>query len=116
MATTEHTRSHSDRLLQWMPFAIALVLIMSMMSEREEWLYVAAVLGVLASIAMGRTLGKSDELVLRAQMRKFANGWIFVVVLAAFSLLNGRWQPMMFFAIVGMISSACFWLGCKSSS
>jgi len=99
-----------------MPFAIALVLIMSMMSENEEWLYVAAVLGVLASIAGGRTLAKSDERVLRAQMRKFANGWIFVVVLAAFSLLHGRWQPMVFFAIVGIISAAFFWLGYKSSS
>jgi hypothetical protein len=99
-----------------MPLAIALVLVFSMMSERGEWLYVAVVLGVLASIAVGRTLGKSDALALRTYMWAFAKGWGFVVVLAAFSLLHGKWQPMVFFAIVGIISSGLLWLGYKSSS
>jgi hypothetical protein len=99
-----------------MPFAIALLLILSMMSEREEWLYVAVVLGVLASIAVGRTLGRSDALASRAYMRTFGKGWVLVVVLASFSLLHGKWQPMVFFAMVGIISTGLLWLGYKSSS
>ena len=115
MTATEQTTSHSDRLIQWMPVAIALVLIFSMMSAREEWLYVAAVLGGLASLAVGRTLGKSDRISLYIQLRKFAKGWLLVVVLAAFSLLHGEWQPMVFFAVVGLVSSVFFWVGYKSS-
>ncbi|HET8722392.1 MAG TPA: hypothetical protein VFM24_10210 [Nitrospira sp.] len=95
--------------------AIALVLVLSMMSATEEWLYVAAVLGALASVAVGRTLGRSDNSALAARVRKFAKGWIIVVALAALSLLHGKWQPMAFFAIAGVISSALFWLACKSS-
>ena len=116
MVTTAHAKSHSRRLLQWMPFAIALLLILSMMSERQEWLYVAAVLGVLASVAVGRTLGTAEKLVWRAQMVTFAKGWVVVVILAAFSLFHGKWQPMVFFTIVGIISSGLLWLGYKSRS
>jgi len=87
-----------------------------MMSNREVWLYVAAIAGVLASIAVGRTLRTSEELSLQARLWKFAKGWVLVVSLAALSLLHGKWQPMLFFALVGVISSAFFWLGCKSSS
>jgi hypothetical protein len=115
MGGLEVSNVPSDRLVPWTPFAIALVLIFSMMSTTEEWLYVAAVLGVLASIAVGRTLGRSDESVLATRVRKFARGWIVVVALAALSLLHGKWQPMAFFATAGVISSSLFWLGCKSS-
>lgn len=115
MAGTENQRSPTHRLLQWMPAAIALVLIVSMLSEREEWLYVAAVLGILASLAVGRTLGAAEKLVWRAQMGTFAKGWGVVVILAAFSLFHGKWQPMVFFTVVGIISSAFFLLGSKSS-
>jgi hypothetical protein len=116
MPITEHTGSRSYRLIEWAPFVIALGLILSMMSNREVWLYVAAIAGVLASIAVGRTSKKSEELSLHARLWKFAKGWVLVVALAAFSLLHGKWQPMLFFALVGVISSAFFWLGCKSSS
>jgi hypothetical protein len=114
MPITQHTGSRSWRLIEWAPFGIALELIFSMMSETVEWLYAAAVLGILASIAVGRTSGKS-ELPVQARLWKFAKGWLLVVALAGFSLLHGKWQPMVFFAIVGIISSAFFWLGCKSS-
>jgi hypothetical protein len=102
-------------LVRWTPLAIALVLIFSMMPDREEWLYVAAVLGALASIAVGRTLGRLDESSWRAPVRMFAKSWVLVVVLAALSLLHGKWQPMAFFAVVGVISSGLFWVGCRSS-
>ncbi|HKT34709.1 MAG TPA: hypothetical protein VJR03_07740 [Nitrospira sp.] len=115
MTTSEDTGSHADRLVQWMPLAIAIVLIFSMMPTREEWLYVAAVLGGLASLAVGRSLGRADELVLRGRLWRFAKGWLLVVVLASFSLLHGKWEPMVFFAVVGLLSSAFFWVGCKSS-
>ena len=115
MPIAEETGSGSDRLIQWTPFAIALGLVFSMMPDRAEWLYVAAVVGGLASIAVGRTLGRSDRLSLQARVRKFAKGWVVVVALAALSLFHGKWQPMVFFAVVGVISSGLFWLGCKSN-
>ena len=115
MPIAEETGSGSDRLIQWTPFAIALGLVFSMMPERAEWLYVAAVMGGLASIAVGRTLGRLDRFSLQARVRKFAKGWVVVVALAALSLLHGKWQPMVFFAVVGVISSGLFWLGCKSN-
>lgn len=86
-----------------------------MMSTTEEWLYVAVLIGAVASIAVGRTLGRSDEYVLAARVGKFAKGWIVVVTLAALSLLHGKWQPMAFFAVAGVVSSGLFLLGCKSS-
>jgi hypothetical protein len=115
MHDSDHTATGSHRLVQWTPFAIALVLIFSMMPDREEWLYVAAVLGALASLAVGRTLARPDEFSRRAPVRRFAKGWVVVVVLAALSLLHGKWQPMAFFGVVGVISSVLFWVGCKSS-
>ena len=116
MANSVQTDSRSYRLIEWTPFGIALVLIVSMMSDTEEWLYVAAVIGALASLAVGRTSGTSQEFSVQAHLRKFGKGWLLVVGLAALSLMNGKWQPMVFFALVGVISSALFWLGCKSSS
>jgi hypothetical protein len=115
MPVAEQTGSGSDRLIQWTPFAIALGLVFSMMSDREEWLYVAAVMGGLASIAVGRTLGRSDRFSLQGRVRKFVKGWVVVVALAALSFLHGKWQPMVFFAVVGVISSTFFWFGCKSN-
>lgn len=115
MPVAEETASGSDRLIQWIPFALALGLIFSMMPDRAEWLYVAAVVGGLASIAVGRTLGRLDRSSLQARVRKFAKGWVVVVALAALSLLHGKWQPMVFFAVVGVISSGLFWFGCKSN-
>ena len=102
-------------MIQWTPFVIALSLVFSMMSEREEWLYVATVIGGLASIALGRTLGRSDRFSLQSRVRKFAKGWVVVVALATLSLLHGKWQPMVFFAVVGVLSSGFFWFGCKSN-
>ena len=102
-------------LIEWAPFGIALSLILSMMSDRAEWLYVAAVIGILASIAVGRTSGQSEEFPLQKRLWKFAKGWLVVVTLTAVSLLHGKWQPMVFFALVGVLSSVLFWLGSKSS-
>ena len=115
MPANDHAEVPSDRLIPWTPLAIALALVFSMMSEREEWLYVAAAVGVVASLAVGRTLGRSDERSMHARVRKFAKGWMIVIALAAFSLLHGKWQPPVFFALVGAVSSALFWLACKSS-
>ena len=107
--------SSSDRLIPWTPVAIALTLIVSMMSRTEEWLYLAAAVGAAASVAVGRTLGPSDAAALAARVKKFTKGWIVVVALAALSLLHETWQPMVFFALGGVLSSGLFWLGCKSN-
>jgi hypothetical protein len=115
MIDSEKTASHSEKLVPWTPLAIAIVFIFSMMPAREEWLYVAAVLGGLASLAVGRSLGRSEDFVLQRRTWKFAKSWLLVVLLAAVSLLHGKWQPMVFFAVVGLLSSAFFWIGCKSS-
>lgn len=115
MQITERRATSPDRLIVWTPVGIALVLIVSMMSDIEEWLYVAAVIGLVASVAVGRTSGKPEESSVQARLFKFAKGWLLVVTLAALSLLHGTWQPMVFFAIFGALSTACFWLGCKSS-
>ena len=115
MPTTEQTGTRSYRLIAWAPFGIALGLIVSMMPERETWLYAAAVLGVLASIAVGRTSGKAEEAAVQARLWKFAKSWLMVVALAALSVLHGKWQPMVFFAFAGVMSSALFWWGCRSS-
>jgi|GEM_PF-451959 hypothetical protein len=115
MSTTEQTGIRSSRLIAWSPFVIALGLIVSMMPEREAWLYAAAVLGVLASIAVGRTSGKAEEAPVQVRLWKFAKSWLLVVALAAISILHGKWQPMVFFALAGVLSSALFWCGCRSS-
>jgi hypothetical protein len=114
-ATVQQTRSAADRLISWTPFAVALALISSMMAARDEWLYVAAVIGLLASLAVGRTSGAADR-ALQGRVWKFAKSWFVVVLLAALSVLHGTWQPMVFFAVVGTVSTAFFWLGCKSST
>lgn len=102
-------------VIQWAPFGIALVLIFSMMSATEEWLYVAAVIGIVASIAVGRTSGTLGEFPVQSRLWKFAKGWLVVVGFAALSLLHGKWQPLVFFTLVGGVSSAFFWVGCKST-
>jgi hypothetical protein len=114
MPTAEHTGSGADRLIPWTPFAVALALIASMMAVREEWLYVAAVLGVLASLAVGRTSG-TPRREFKVRIWRFARSWLLVVLLTAVSVLHGTWQPMVFFTVAGTVSTAFFWLGCKSS-
>ena len=115
MRSTEHRGALSYRLIAWAPFGIALGLIVSMMSEREAWLYVAAVLGVLVSVAVGRTSGKPEEFSVQARLWLFSRSWLLVVAVAAVSLLHGNWQPMVFFMLVGILSSVFFWWGCRSS-
>lgn len=115
MLATGQTRRHSYRLIAWTPFGIAVGLIVSMMPEREAWLYAAVVLGALASLAVGRTSGTAQEAPVQARLWKFVKSWLLVVALAALSVLHGKWQPMVFFALVGGMSSALFWWGCKTS-
>jgi hypothetical protein len=115
MSTGERTAPGSYRLIRLAPFAIALLLIFSMMSDTEAWLYAATVIGILASIAVGRTSGRAEERAVRARLMAFAQSWILVVAGASLSLLHGGWQPMVFFALVGLVSSGCFWFGCKTS-
>jgi hypothetical protein len=116
MHSTEEPRSGASWLIGWTPVAIALALIVSMMPQRQEWLYVAAVIGVLASLAVGRTAGVPVDRALQTRVRTFAKGWLVVVLCAALSVLHGKWQPMVFFLLVAIISTVFFWLGCKSSS
>ena len=115
MSAPKPNVSSSYRLIEWTPLAIAIWLIFSMMSDREELLYLAAVVGAVASIAVGRMSGKAGDLSVQARLWKFVKGWLLVVALAALSLMNEKWQPMVFFALVGAISSAFFWFGSKSS-
>ena len=115
MPTPDGTRSGSGRLIRWAPVAIALVLVFSLMSDIDAWLYVAVVLGLLASVAVGRTSGKAEHHSRPARLLAFAQGWVLVVAGASLSLLHGRWQPMVFFTLVGIVSSGFFWFGCKSS-
>ena len=115
MSTAEHTGPGSYRLIGWTPIAIALVLVISMMPQRAEWLYVATVLGVVGSIAVGRTTGHLRQLSWRSRLWTFTKGWLIVVACAAISVLHGNWQPMVFFALAGGISSVFFWLGHKTS-
>jgi hypothetical protein len=114
MPTAGHTKPSALGLIAWTPFGIALLLIVSMMSSREVWLYVAAVIGVLVSVAVGRTSRESGDS-LQARLWRFAKGWLLVVALAAISLLHGKWQPMAFFALAGGVSSAFFWVAGKST-
>ena len=116
MQIAEETRSRASRLILLTPVAIALALIVSMMPQRQEWLYVAAVLGGLASVAVGRTSVAPGDRAARARVRTFAKGWLVVVLCSALSVLHGKWQPMVFFLLVAIISTVFFWLGCKSSS
>jgi hypothetical protein len=116
MSRSEETASGAYRLIAWTPFAIALALIVSMMPARPEWLYVAAVIGALASVAVGRTSGAPAAGSLQTRVWKFVRGWFIVVVLAALSILHGKWEPMVFFAFVGLVSTVLFWWACKSSN
>lgn len=116
MHSNDKTRAGASRLILWTPVAIAAALVFSMMPQREEWLYVAAVIGVLASIAVGRTSGAPADRALEARVRTFSKGWLLVCLCAALSILHGKWQPMVFFLVAAIISTAFFWLGCKSSS
>ena len=116
MERTDEMRAGASRLILWTPVAIAVALVFSMMPQREEWLYVAAVIGVLASVAVGRTSAAPADRALRPRVRTFAKGWLVVCLCAAVSVLHGKWQPMVFFFLVAIISTVFFWLGCKSSS
>jgi hypothetical protein len=115
MPRRQETASGAYRLIPWTPYAIALALIVSMMPARAEWLYVTAVIGVLASLAVGRTSGAPAAGSLQTRVWTFVKGWLIVVVLAALSVLHGKWEPMVFFAFVGLVSTLCFWLASKSS-
>ena len=91
-------------------------LIFAMMAGVGALLYAVVVAVVCGSILLGRISGTAAVLSMDERLQKFAKSWWLVVGFAALSLNNGKWEPMLFFALAGAISSGLFWYGTSSSS
>jgi hypothetical protein len=91
-------------------------LIFAMMGGMDALLYGIFAAGAIGSFVLGQCAIKDDVPSRDERLRKFGKGWLLVIGLAALSLINGKWEPMVFFALASAISSGLFWLGSRSSS
>lgn len=110
---TSSTRVH--RLLEWTPFMIAGGLIFAMMAGMDALLFGIAAAGAIGSFVLGQFTASADVPSSDERLWKFGKSWLLVVGCAALSLINSKWEPMVFFALAGAISSGLFWLGSRSS-
>lgn len=91
-------------------------LIVAMMAGMDALLYGIAAAGTIGSFVLGQYTARPDIPSRDERLWKFGKSWLLVVGCAALSLINGKWEPMLFFALAGAISSGLFWLGSRSSN
>ena len=91
-------------------------LIFAMMGGMDALLYGIIAAAAVGSFVLGQCAFKDHVPSRDERLREFGKGWLLVVGCAALSLINGKWEPMVFFALAGAISSGLFWLGSRSIS
>ena len=85
----------------------------------DPGLYAAGVVGVIVSFALGYVSLRRGLIPLGSGVVRYGKLWVWMTVVAALSLVTGKWQPLMFFAVVGVAMTLFYalggWVGSRSS-
>lgn len=96
-------------------FGTMVALLFCMMAGLEPGIYAAAVLGAAASVALGNVSIRRRWTTVAEGITRFGTLWLWVVGFAALSMLNGRWEPAGFAAVVGLTMTTCYAIGARFS-
>ena len=77
----------------------------------DAGLYASAALGVVASFALGYFSLRRSLMPLGPGVVRYGKLWVWMTVVAALSLITGKWQPIAFFALAGLAMTTLFALG-----
>lgn len=91
------------------------LLLFFMVGGRETGIYLAGLVGTIASTVLGWYSVRRGWVSVSAGIRRFATRWFYVVGFAALSLMNGKWEPMVFAAVVGVTLTGFYALGARSA-
>ena len=85
----------------------------------DPGLYAAGGLGAVASFTLGYASLRRRLIPLGAGVVRYGKLWVWMMVFAALSLITGKWEPLVFFAVVGVAMTLIYalggWLGARAS-
>lgn len=90
------------------------LLLFFMVSAIEWGIYATGIAGAIASLWLGRTSVRQGWVSVPDGIQRFGTRWLYVVGFAALSLMNSKWEPMVFAAVVGVTMTAFYALGARS--
>lgn len=91
------------------------LLLFFMVGGMESGIYVAGLLGAIASAALGWHSVRQGWVSLPEGIKRFGTRWLYVVGFAALSLMNGKWEPIVFAAVVAITMTGLYALGARSA-
>ena len=89
------------------------LLLFFMLGGMERGIYFAGLVGAIASAALGWSSVRRGWVSVSAGIMRFATRWLYVVGFASLSLMNGKWEPMVFAAVVGVTLTGLYALGAR---
>jgi hypothetical protein len=85
----------------------------------DPGLYAAGGVGVVASFALGYVSLRRRLIPLGSGVVRYGKLWVWMTVVAALSLITGKWEPLVFFAVVGVAMTLLYalggWLGSRAA-
>ena len=85
----------------------------------DPGLYAAGGLGVIASFMLGYVSLRRRLTPLGGGVVRYGKLWVWMMVVAALSLITGKWQPLVLFAVVGVAMTLSYalggWLGSRAA-
>lgn len=85
----------------------------------DAGLYAAGALGMVASFALGYASLRRRLISLGRGVVRYGKLWVWMMVIAALSLVTGKWEPVVFFALVGVAMTLFYvlggWLGARAA-
>jgi hypothetical protein len=102
-------------VIEGLSFAIAGGLVFAMMAGTDALLYSVTMAGLVGSFVVGRLCVRHNWLPAQEGVKRYGMMWLWVIGCAALSLLNGKWEPMVFFGAVGAVMALIFWFGTRTA-
>lgn len=90
------------------------LMLFCMMAGMEPGLYGAGVAGTGASVILGRLSVQRKWMRMAEGIQRFGTLWLWGVGFAALSLLNGKWEPAVFAAVIGLTMTGFYAIGARS--
>jgi hypothetical protein len=90
-----------------------------MFAGMDPGLYAAGGLGAVASFTLGYASLRRRLITLGAGVVRYGKLWVWMMVFAALSLITGKWEPLVFFAVIGVAMTLFYalggWLGARTT-
>jgi hypothetical protein len=77
----------------------------------DSGLYAAAGSGAIVSFTLGYRSARARRIALGRGAARYAKLWLLMTVFSGLTLINGRWQPLLFFALTSAAMIGLYALG-----